>query len=223
MISFISSSRFALSSGANVDSPVIFPPGLARLATNPLPTGSVSCAMMIGIVEVASFTGRVTAPPPVMMISTLSCTSSAASAGRPSIFPSAERHSMRMSFPSTYPSSRSPWRNASRRLVKAGRGAAVRYAILGIFLGCCAEAEWESAKSTAQRIRTLIFLVMRFSAPFTRPSTLDTRPFSLDHLVRSCQHIRWNRQANLLSGIQIDDELELGWLLHREIGGLPAL
>ena len=39
-ISFKSSSCFPLSSGASVDNPVMFPPGRARLATNPFPTGS---------------------------------------------------------------------------------------------------------------------------------------------------------------------------------------
>ena len=38
--------------------------------------------------------------------------------------------------------------------------------------------------------------------------------FSFDHLVRSCQHIRRNRQADLLRCFQIDDELEFLRLLH---------
>jgi hypothetical protein len=29
-----------------------------------------------------------------------------------------------------------------------------------------------------------------------------------DHLIRPCQHIRWNRQADLLSRREIDDELQ---------------
>ena len=41
MISFNSSSCFPLISGARLDNPVIFPPGRARLATNPEPTGSI--------------------------------------------------------------------------------------------------------------------------------------------------------------------------------------
>ena len=39
----------------------MLPPGRAKLATNPLPTGSLSWAITIGIVEVASLSGRVTA------------------------------------------------------------------------------------------------------------------------------------------------------------------
>jgi hypothetical protein len=41
---------------------------------------------------------------------------------------------------------------------------------------------------------------------------LDTRHSALvsfDHLVRSRQHIRRNRQADLLRSFEIDDELEL--------------
>jgi hypothetical protein len=45
---------------------------------------------------------------------------------------------------------------------------------------------------------------------------------SLDHLIRSRQHVRQNREADLFCGFQIDDEVELLRLLHREIGGLSA-
>src|SRR5262245_2476545 len=53
--SFISSSCFPPISGARVANPVMFPPGRARLTTNLLATGSLSCAMTIGIVLVASW------------------------------------------------------------------------------------------------------------------------------------------------------------------------
>ena len=36
------------------------------------------------------------------------------------------------------------------------------------------------------------------------------------------QHIRRYRQADLLSGFEVDNQLELRRLLHREIGGLGA-
>ena len=64
--------------------------------------------MTMGIVTVASLAGRVDSAPPVTMTSTLRRTSSAASAGRRSSFPSPYRHSMTIFFPSTYPSSRRP-------------------------------------------------------------------------------------------------------------------
>src|SRR5262245_854446 len=44
----------------------------------------------------------------------------------------------------------------------------------------------------------------------------------LDHLVRSRQHIGRNREADLFSRFQIDDELELLRLLHRKVSRLPT-
>jgi hypothetical protein len=43
-----------------------------------------------------------------------------------------------------------------------------------------------------------------------------------DYSVRPRQHVRWNRQANFLGRLQIDDERELLRLFHREIGGIGA-
>ena len=43
---------------------------------------------------------------------------------------------------------------------------------------------------------------------------------SLDHLGRSHEYVRRNRQADLLRGLQIDDELKLLRLLDGKIGGL---
>src|SRR5262245_5735925 len=45
---------------------------------------------------------------------------------------------------------------------------------------------------------------------------------SLDHFVRSRQHIGWNRQADLLGGFQIDHQLKLHWLFHGQIGRLST-
>jgi hypothetical protein len=42
-------------------------------------------------------------------------------------------------------------------------------------------------------------------------------------LIRPHQHIRRDRQANLLRCFEVDDELELLWLLDRKIGGLSAV
>ena len=43
---------------------------------------------------------------------------------------------------------------------------------------------------------------------------------SPNDFVRSCQHVRWNRQAKCLRGLQIDHELELRRLLHWQLGRL---
>ena len=79
-ISLRSSSRFPLSSGASVDNPVMLPPGRARLATSPLPTGSPALrhndGNRAGCVLGSTGCCRTTA---VTMMSTLRRTSSAAS------------------------------------------------------------------------------------------------------------------------------------------------
>ena len=45
-------------------------------------------------------------------------------------------------------------------------------------------------------------------------STLDIRPFSLDHPIRPEQHRLRNRKIECFRGPQIDDELELRRLLN---------
>ena len=42
----------------------------------------------------------------------------------------------------------------------------------------------------------------------------------LDHLIRPRQHIRRDRQADLLRGFQVDHELDLRRLLNRQISRL---
>src|SRR5207245_3230822 len=75
------------STGRPADVPVIFPPGRARLATNPNSTASLTPAMTMGIVVVAFLTARTVGfPPEVTMTSTLSRTISVASSGRRSKF-----------------------------------------------------------------------------------------------------------------------------------------
>src|SRR5919108_5469879 len=44
-----------------------------------------------------------------------------------------------------------------------------------------------------------------------------------NYFVRSCQHIRRNPETDLLGCLEIDDQLELRWLLHRQVGGLTSL
>ena len=49
------SSLLVFSSGAKLESPVTLPPGRARLATKPAPTGSPALAITMGMVVVAFF------------------------------------------------------------------------------------------------------------------------------------------------------------------------
>ena len=64
------------------ESPVMFPPGRARLAAKPLLIGSPTAAVTMGIVVVARRSASTGGVPSVTMTSGLAFTSSAASAGR---------------------------------------------------------------------------------------------------------------------------------------------
>ena len=46
---------------------------------------------------------------------------------------------------------------------------------------------------------------------------------SLDHFIRPREKLRRERKALLLSGLQVDDQLELRWLLYGKVARLRAL
>jgi len=80
--SFSSSTRLPLSSLVKALKPVTLPPGCARLATTPTPSGSPIAAMTTGMVVVACLAASAAGVPRVMMTSTGKRTSSAASAAK---------------------------------------------------------------------------------------------------------------------------------------------
>jgi len=90
-----------VSSDRNVE-PVTLPPGRARLATSSTPTASPTPTKTMGMLVVARLAARA---PGVLhaerMRSTLLCASSAASAGRRSYVPPAQRYSNETWAPST--------------------------------------------------------------------------------------------------------------------------
>ena len=91
-----------MSSGFMTLSPVMFPPGCARLATNPAPTGSALDAMTMGMVLVACLAARAAAVVPATMMSTCICTRSAvARSGHRSGCCSSQRTSRAIVWPST--------------------------------------------------------------------------------------------------------------------------
>jgi hypothetical protein len=117
---------------------VTLPPGCARLATRPPPTGSGPNGKTMGMIAVACFNVG-TAVAFVTMTSTLRRTNSAAISVLRSGRPSNQRYSNAMVRPSIQPSSRSRPTRASVH----GRQAAAsvpRTPIVGSLLGCCARA-----------------------------------------------------------------------------------
>ena len=115
--------------------PVTLPPGRARLSTKPAATGSSPPPVMtMGIVLVASWPPGLACCSCSTMISTLRRTSSAASSGYRSCFPSAYRYSMAMFCPSMYPSSRRASRIASARADSRAASTRRKITYAGYFL-----------------------------------------------------------------------------------------
>ncbi len=130
-----SSMRFGLRSPVMMATPVRFPPGLERLATNPCAIGSPE-TNTIGVVVVARWAAFVAGLPSVTRMSTLSRTSSAASSGYRSAIPCAYRCSIARLPPSTQPRSFSACRNGLRA---SGRDSGASHPILAVE-ACCATA-----------------------------------------------------------------------------------
>ena len=74
---------------------------------------------------------------------------------------------------------------------------------------------WIAILDYRKRFDQIAFIVVLAQSKFE-----IRNPKSLNYLIRSRQHIRRNRQADLLRGFEIDDELELRRLLHWQVGGL---
>jgi len=77
-ISLSSSSNFPLMLNSNAAKPVALPPGRARLATQPPPTGSIVVTNTIGTVRLACCKAPTVAPDVARMTSGASATSSVA-------------------------------------------------------------------------------------------------------------------------------------------------
>src|SRR5882757_895413 len=96
--------RFGMSSEVIQVTPVILPPGRARLATKPVVTAS-QAIMTIGTVGVAFLAATIASSPIAMMTSTFASTSSRARRGSSPGRPPAKRYSTATSLPSEYLSS----------------------------------------------------------------------------------------------------------------------
>src|SRR5262249_8427821 len=134
-----SSSRLPARSGVRTDRPVTLPPGRARLATRPVPTGSPITADTIGISAVACFAATTGGVAYVTITSTLSRTNSAAISARFSYRPSAQRYSIATVRPSIQPSSRNRCTKAVTHRFMATDVLVPKNPMVGGF-GCCARA-----------------------------------------------------------------------------------
>src|SRR6516162_3762508 len=135
-----SSRRLPARSRLWFDRPVTLPPGRARLAIRPVPTGSPAPAKTMGMTDVASMAATTTAVPDVTMTSTLRWTNSAAISAARSVRPSAQRYSIAMVRPSIQPSSRSRCTKAATHWPWVAGVAEPKYPMVGRVPGCCARA-----------------------------------------------------------------------------------
>src|SRR5215471_13724181 len=88
-------------------------------------------------------------------------------------------------------------------------------------VGCSAVSYSEDS-----RAKKGIMAMANSAAKWSKENSIQSSPLdflSFDHFICPRQHIRRNRQGDLLSGFEIDNELELLRLLHREVGGLGTL
>ena len=134
--------------GRWIDKPVTLPPGRARLATRPVPSGSCASAKTIGMTDVACFAAR-TALPDVTMTSTFKRTNSAAISANRSLRPSAQRYSIAMVRPSIQPSSRS--RSTKAAVHWPAKRVVPKNPTVGSFPACCARAAIGHARRAAEQ------------------------------------------------------------------------
>src|SRR5262249_33929733 len=156
------SSLLVISSGAKLAFPVTLPPGRARLATKPNPTGSPTFVITMGIVVVALLAANADGPVPTTNKSTLRRTKSVASSCRRSDFCSANLYSMAIFFPSIHPNLLISCRNGSTRVAIPEPVLSSRKPMRKIFPGCCASANVPAAKRKTVTNQT-IFLFMAFT------------------------------------------------------------
>src|SRR5262244_1832060 len=94
------------------------------------------------------------------------------------------------------------------------REVPVRYPIRGTLFGCCASADEQSAENNAVSAKLMTVFLIGFLRVCCS--------LLFDHLIRSYEHIRWNRQADLLRGLQVNNKLKLHRQLDGKVSGLGA-
>ena len=141
----------AVRSFAMFVTPVTLPPGRARVAIRPDPTGSDTAKNTIGMDEVARFAATAAGDAQARIRSTRLAASSAASAGSASKLPSAQRTSSARLLPSTWPSARSCSRTAASN--SGGGALEPRKPMRVTRAGDCASVAAGAARSPLQACR----------------------------------------------------------------------
>ena len=128
-----------------------FPPGRARLATRPMPTGSPAPANTIGISDVSRFAATTFDVPAVAMTLPFRRTNSATISAARSACPCAQRYSISTVRPSTQPSSRSRCTRAAVHLPPTKAVVGPRTPMIGSF----ARSDIGSGKRDSERFDRL--------------------------------------------------------------------
>ena len=155
--------------------------------------------------DVACFAAMTAAVPAVTMTSTLSRTNSAAISAKRSLRPSAQRYSIATVRPSIQPSSRSRCTKAAIHWLWAEGVLAPRNPMVGSFA--------RLLRARRERPRRRRAAEQRDELAPLHSITSSARASSDGGMV----------EAERLGGLEVDDQLELGRLHHRQVGGLFAL
>jgi hypothetical protein len=152
-ISLSSSSCFPTISEARRDSPVTFPPGRARLVTNPRATESPRFVTTTGIVRVACSTAATFCADGTTITSTLGRTRPAARSGSRSYFPSDDRWLDGDVLAFHVAEFSQPWMNAPQRRIPSGSvtGTFPRIPIRKTLPGCPS-----AASGAARMLRAMV-------------------------------------------------------------------
>ena len=126
-ISVSNSSHLLAIDASSELNPVMFPPGLCRLATKPEPTGSATAANTIGIVSVSRLRAAVTGVEFARITSGCRSTNSFANVCIISVRPGAQRTSIRRLRPSIHPQLRKPLRELGEQRLCFRIGFAVSH------------------------------------------------------------------------------------------------
>src|SRR5438132_5904428 len=189
-ISLSSSSHFPLMLNSYVAKPVAFPPGRARLSTQPPPTGSMVVTNTIGTVRLTCCSAPTIEPAVATMTSGESATNSAAYLRKRSRSPAPQRYSMRTLPPIVQPRSWSPCAKADIQASALGSSGLwlMSTPMRLIRAGCCARAasgHAAAAPITVMNSRRLMLFSPRGSPDQAKCSLDDTTSHHLEAACRS--------------------------------------